>query len=66
MNDNSKGSPYSARGGNYNNRGQPPNNNNEIDDYLQDFKEKRKLLVRWNLYFPHENVKEFDVSENST
>ena len=38
------------------------NPNDNIDDYLQDFKEKRKLLVRWNLYFPHECVKEFDVT----
>jgi hypothetical protein len=34
----------------------------DADNYMQDYKEKRKLLVRWGHYFPHENVKEFDVS----
>ena len=24
------------------------------DDFLEDYKEKRKLLVRWSHYFPHE------------
>ncbi len=54
------------RGGRFNNsnyggdnRGGP---DGEVDEYIQDFKEKRKLLVRWNHYFPHESVKEFDVS----
>lgn len=51
-----------------------PNNNNpydtyshnngeeNVEDYMQDYREKRKLLVRWSQYFPTENVREFDVS----
>lgn len=35
----------------------------QVDDYFQDFKEKRKLLLRWNLYFPHEHVKDYDVRD---
>ena len=31
-------------------------------NFHQDYKEKRKLLIRWSHYFPHEHVKEFDVS----
>ena len=50
------GSPY--RGGGFSNH----NRHGEVDNYMQDYKEKRKLLVRWPHYFPHENVKEFDVS----
>ena len=41
--------------------GSPPSD--QVDDYMQDFREKRKLLVRWSLYFPLENVREFDVRE---
>jgi len=28
---------------------------------FEDFKEKRKLLARWKIYFPHEPEKDFDV-----
>lgn len=31
------------------------------DEYLEDFKEKKKLLISWPHYFPHEPQKEFDV-----
>lgn len=67
MNDihNGGGSPH-YRG---NNRGGYNNNNNNsggggdenVEDYMLDYKEKRKLLVRWSCYFPNEVVKEFDV-----
>ncbi len=57
------GSPYR---GNYG-----KNSSNKYDDrgenvehFMQDYKEKRKLLIRWSHYFPHENVKEFDVRKN--
>ncbi len=33
-----------------------------VEDFMSDFKEKRKLLVRWASYFPHEIAKEFDVN----
>lgn len=69
---NDRGSPYrqnnhyGGRGGfaGSDDGGQPPGGEN-VEDYMLDFKEKRKLLVRWNHYFPHENAKEFDVSENN-
>jgi hypothetical protein len=32
------------------------------EDFIQDQKEKRKLLDRWPHYFPHEPIKDFDVS----
>lgn len=62
------GSPYR---GNYNgknnnkyydNGGGGGADDNNVDHFMQDYKEKRKLLIRWSHYFPHENVKEFDVS----
>ena len=31
------------------------------DEFLEDYKEKRKLLIRWSHYFPHEPLKDFDV-----
>ena len=34
----------------------------DVNDFLQDHKEKRKLLERWPHYFPHEPIKDFDVS----
>ena len=37
----------------------------DADNYMQDYKEKRKLLIRWSHYFPHEHIKEFDVSSAS-
>jgi hypothetical protein len=51
------GSPYRD---NFAGRGRPGDDN--VDHFMQDYKEKKKLLVRWQYYFPHENVKEFDVS----
>ena len=57
------GSPY--RSGHYYN---PPNDDrrgNNAGHFQQDYKEKRKLLIRWSHYFPHEHVKEFDVSSAS-
>jgi hypothetical protein len=42
-------------------RRNPADDNNNASNLMQDYKEKRKLLIRWNHYFPHENVKEFDV-----
>ena len=32
------------------------------EDFINDSKEKRKLLERWPHYFPHEPIKDFDVS----
>ena len=57
MNDN--GTPYRNH---YNVGGYPPQGDDNVDNYMQDFKEKRKLLIRFPIYFPHENAKEFDVS----
>jgi hypothetical protein len=33
-----------------------------VNNFLHDHQEKRKLLVRWAHYFPHEPNKDFDVS----
>ena len=54
------GSPYRS-----NHRFNPPDDprNNSAGHFQQDYKEKRKLLIRWSHYFPHEHVKEFDVSD---
>ena len=50
------GSPY--RGNHFH----PPNDpRRSAGNFQQDYKEKRKLLIRWGHYFPHEHVKEFDV-----
>ena len=40
-------------------------NEPDVNDFLQDHKEKRKLLERWPHYFPHEPAKEFDVSQTN-
>ena len=45
-------------------RGSPFKGTPSVEDFMSDFKEKRKLLVRWGAYFPHENVKEFDVTQS--
>ena len=37
-------------------------NGSHNDEFLEDYKEKRKLLVRWDLYFPHEPLRDFDVN----
>ncbi len=62
------GSPY--RSHHYNHYNHPPDDNgdprNAAMNFQQDYKEKRKLLIRWNHYFPHEHVKEFDVSPCTT
>jgi hypothetical protein len=34
-----------------------------VEDFLHDHQEKRKLLDRWPHYFPHEPLKDFDVSK---
>jgi hypothetical protein len=51
-------SPYRS---NYNNYIPPDDPRNSAGNFQQDYKEKRKLLIRWGHYFPHEHVKEFDV-----
>lgn len=48
--------------GNYGGNPDEPN----VDDFLRDHKEKKKLLDRWPHYFPHEPTKDFDVSEPLT
>ena len=66
MNSN-RGSPFKPRGGggkNYQRRNDYDaggGDDTNVEEFMTDFKEKRKLLVRWPTYFPHENVKEFDV-----
>lgn len=35
----------------------------DVNDFLQDHKEKRKLLERWPHYFPHEPIKDFDPND---
>lgn len=45
-------------------RGSPFKGTPSVEDFMSDFKEKRKLLVRWPAYFPHETVKEFDVRQS--
>lgn len=35
----------------------------QIQDIIEDFKQKNKLLYRWPQYFPHEIQREFDVSK---
>ena len=54
------GSPYRS---NHNHFNPPDDPRNSAGNFQQDYKEKRKLLIRWNHYFPHEHVKEFDVSD---
>ena len=39
------------------------NNEPQVEDFIQDHKEKSKLLERWPHYFPHEPNKAFDVSK---
>ena len=34
----------------------------EVREYLEEYKHKNKLLYRWDKYFPHETVREYDVS----
>ena len=48
MSDNSSGRNYNRHHDTTGMGGHPPGDNpDDGDDYLQDFKEKRKLLVRW-------------------
>ena len=44
-------------------RRDPGDDGNNASNFMQDYKEKKKLLIRWSHYFPHEHVKEFDVRQ---
>ncbi len=37
----------------------------EVREYLEEYKHKNKLLYRWDKYFPHETVREYDVSSEN-